>query len=238
MGLGLLISVVLLVPDVLPNSIGPRVRHNSEAYVLALLLALWIQFARPRLAGTAREMPAVAAAVVGCTALAVFLLATDFPSRFRTLNETFFAAAILIPYVQLRRPLPARLAATLAAAVFLVIVVGNRTQIVIDGAETLGVLVLAPIGFDIIDRGILDPRARTYATHRYAWYAFLIAAPIVFSLLESGLDLRGTAGEASRYAVRVAEAFLCMLALEIYFAVGLGRTGRSEQVQRSGLVTT
>jgi hypothetical protein len=29
----------------------------------------------------------------------------------------------------------------------------------------------------------------------------------------------------TRYGVRIAEAFLCMLLVELYFAVGLGRTG-------------
>jgi len=233
--LGVLFQVF---PRVLPDSVATRVNHNSEAYVLALVIALWIQFARPRLRGTIRERPVVVAAVTGCVGLAVLLLATDLPSRFRTLNEAFLAAAVLIPYVQVRRPLPPRLAAALAAAIFLVIVLGNRTQAVIDGAETLGVLVLAPLGFDIVDRGILDARARTSSSLRYAWYATLIAAPIAFSVLHYGLDLKGNAGEATRYAVRVAEAFLCMLVLEAYFAVGLGRTGSNERPETRAYAST
>ncbi|MEJ7583604.1 MAG: hypothetical protein WKF43_05820 [Acidimicrobiales bacterium] len=237
-GLAVLIAGVLfqVFAEVLPDSVATRIGHNSEAYVLALVIALWVQFARPRLAGTDREWPVVLAVSVGCVAIAAGLLATDFPSRFRTLNETFFAAAVLIPYLQRPRPLPRRLPLWLAAGVLAVIVVGNRTQVVIDLAETLGVLLLAPIGFDIVDRGILDPEADTSPTQRLGWYAVLIAAPIVFSVLQYGLDLEGTASEATRYAVRIAEAFLCMLAVELYFAVGLGRTGSGEPDRARTLV--
>lgn len=215
----------------LPAAVADRIGHNSEGVLLAVLLALWIQFARPNLSGSPREWPLTSAAASACLAMAVFLLLTDFPSRFRTLNETFLAATLLIPYVQVRRPLPSNLAIWLSIAVLVVIVFGQRTQVVTDLAETLGVLVLAPIGFDVVDRGILDPGASTSPRSRYAWYAILVVTPIAFSLLEYGVGLSGVAGEVTRYAVRIAEAFLFMLLVEIYLAVGLGRTGD----QRSGV---
>ena len=110
---------------------------------------------------------------------------------------------------------------------FAVIVVGQRTQAITDLAETLGMLMLAPIGFDVVDRGILDPKARTSTALRYGWYAFLVVAPIAFSVLEHGIGFEGAIGEATRYAVRIHEAFLFMLLVELYFAVALDETGSS-----------
>jgi hypothetical protein len=104
-------------------------------------------------------------------------------------------------------------------------VFGRRTQVVTDLAETLGALVLAPIGFDVVDRGILDPQAPTSARLRFGWYALLVVTPIAFSVLEFAVGVSGVAGEVTRYGVRIAESFLCMLLVELYFAVGLGRTG-------------
>jgi hypothetical protein len=51
-----------------------------------------------------------------------------------------------------------------------------------------------------------------------------VVTPIAFSLLEYGVGLSRVAGEVTRYAVRIAEASLFMLLVEIYLAVGLGRT--------------
>jgi len=228
-GLGLVVLGILfqLFPLFLPQSVAGRIAHNSEGMVLALLLAAWIQFARPRLEPlrSNRQWPVTLAVAAACVATAVLLLASDFPSRFRTLNETFLAAAVLIPYVQLRRPLPRWLPAALSLGVLAVMVLGLRTEIVTLGAETLGVLLLAPVGFDLVDRGILDPGARTSTRVRYAWYALLVIAPIAFSALHYGVGFDGVVGEATRYSVRIVEAFLCMLLVELYFAVALGRTG-------------
>ena len=212
---------------VLPGPIAVRVGHNSEGYLLALILAAWIQFVRPRLRASSAAWAVTLAASACCVAMAVLLLLTDYPSRFKTLNETFLAAALVIPYLQLRRPLPRYLAAGLSAAVLVGVVALNRTAAVTDLAETLGVLILVPIGFDLVDRAILDPAAVTSTRLRYGWYAFLVAAPLAFSLLEYTLDIGsdGVLGEAVRYAVRITEAFVCMLLVELWFTLGLGRTG-------------
>jgi hypothetical protein len=219
--------LVEIFPKFLPGAVADRISQNSEGFVLALIMALWIQFVRPGLSGATREWPITLAAASICLAIGVFLLVTDFPSKYRTLNETFLAAAILIPYVQIRRPLPSRQPIWLSVALLAVIVVGHRTQAITDLAETFGMLMLAPIGFDLVDRGILDPKARTSTALRYGWYAFLVVAPIAFSVLEYGIGFEGAIGEATRYAVRIYEAFLFMLLVELYFAVALGGTGSS-----------
>ena len=223
-----------LFAEVMPDRVASRIAHNSEGFVLALLLALWIEFARPRLAGTAREWPVTLAVAAGCTVLAVLLLQSDLPSRFRTLNETFLASAVVVPYLQLRRPLPARLAVAASASVLAVIVVANRTTVVVDLAEALAVLVLVPIGFDLVDRGILDPRAATSPRLRLGWYVGLVVAPIAFSVLEYQVGFSGVLGEATRYSVRVTEAFIALFLVELYLAVGLGRVGREAPARRSG----
>jgi hypothetical protein len=215
-----------LFAEVLPDRVASGIGHNSEGVVLALLLALWIELARPRLAGTNREWPVTLVVAAICTISALLLLQSDLPSRFRTLNETFLAAAVVIPYLQLRRPLPDRLAIAASAGVLAAVVVGNRTGVVIDLAEALAVLVLVPIGFDLVDRGILDPQARTSPRLRLGWYVGLVVAPIVFSVLEYQVGFDGILGEATRYSVRVAEAFIAMLLVELYLTVGLGRVGQ------------
>jgi hypothetical protein len=58
-------------------------------------------------------------------------------------------------------------------------------------------------------------------------YVGLVVAPIAFSILQYGIGFDGIVGEATRYAVRVAEAFIALLLVELYFAVGLGRVGVS-----------
>jgi hypothetical protein len=207
-------------PAFLPPAVSVRIGHNSEGFLLALLLAPWIQFARPRLAGTPREWPTTAAVALACAAVGVFLLVTDPTPRVRTLNEAFLAAAVLIPYLQLRRPLRPGHALALSVVALAVMVLGERAQTVTDLAEVLGVLALAPIGLDLVDRAVLDPAARPSPRLRYGWYAFLVVAPIVFSVLEYRV---GAGGAAVRYAVRITEAFVCLLLVELYFAVLLGR---------------
>ena len=212
-----LAGIVLGVwPAVLPHAIAARLGHNSEGFLLALLLTPWIQFARPRLAGTARQWPVTGAAAALCAATGAFLLVTHLPPVLRTLNEAFLGAALLIPYVQLRRPLPRWAPVLLAAVAVAVMVLGERTHPVTDLAEVLGVLVLAPIGLDLVDRAILDGSARPSPRLRSGWYAFLVAAPVLFSVLEYRV---GVGGGALRYAVRITEAFVCLLLVELYFAV-------------------
>jgi hypothetical protein len=203
----------------LPDAVAGRIGHNSEGLLLALIIAGWIQFVRPRLAGTDREWMVTALVAGCCLALGLFLVLTDLPSRFRTLNEPLLAAALLVPYVQLRRPLPHRLALWLAIGIFAVTVVFNRTPLITDLAEMLAALILVPLALDVVDRGILEPEVETSRGARYAWYAFLIAAPIVFSVLQYQVGFDGLFGEVLRYCVRIAEVFITLLLVELYAAV-------------------
>jgi hypothetical protein len=222
----LLVGCLLKVfPHILPKAIASRIAHNSEGYVAALALGAWIQFARPRLRRSALQWPLTLAAAVACLAVGVLLLSVHTPSQVKTLNEAFIALALLIPYVQLRRPLPTLVPLGLSAVVLVLIVVTHGARDTTLLAETLGMLLLAPITLDSIDRGILDGSARTSAAARYLWYAFLVVAPIVFSVVQYHVGDTGTVELVTRYAVRITEAFVFMLFVGLYFAVGLGRTG-------------
>jgi len=106
-----------------------------------------------------------------------------------------------------------------------VIVFGFSTELVTLTAEALAALLLAPIAFDLVERGILDPRARVVPWHRVVWYTLLVAAPLTFVALDNGAGIDGLPGEVLEYAGRTTEVFLCLLALQLYFVLGLGRTG-------------
>ncbi len=216
--------VLRLLPLVLPDLIAGRISRNSEGIVLLLILAVWIQFVRPRLAHSARRWPITAAAAGASLLVGGVLFLTDPVNEIKTLNETFLAAAVLIPYLELPRPLPRWVPVVLTFGLLVVVVAGHSNEFIVLMAEALGALILVPVGLDLIDRGILDPTARTVGWQRAAWYAFLLAGPIVFWVTDNGATVNGTAGVVLGYAGRTTEAFLCLLALELYFAVGLGRT--------------
>ncbi len=213
--------------EVLPKSLATRVGHNTEGYALVLAVAPWIQFARPRLKGTRAEWYVTALVGLAFVGLTIYLLTGGLQSRFKTLNEGTLAAALLIPYVQLRRPLPRRVAIGTAVVIAAVTLLTSKTSETTDFAETYGMLLLGVIGLDIIDRGILDPTALTSVVKRWSYYAFLVIAPVVFSIAEYGMDAGSTGpiGTPVRFLVRITEAFIFALFVQVFFAVGLGRTG-------------
>ncbi len=218
---------------VLPDLIAGRISRNSEGIVLLLILAAWIQFVRPRLAHSARRWPITAAAASACLLVGATLLLTEPANELKTLNETFLAAALLIPYLELPRPLPRWVPVVLTFGLLVVVVAGYSNEFIVLMAEALGALILVPVGLDLIDRGILDPTARTVGWQRAAWYAFLLAGPIVFWVTDNGATVNGTAGVVLGYAGRTTEAFLCLLALQLYFTVGLGRTGAASPAPKT-----
>ncbi|MFG2005618.1 hypothetical protein ACGFNU_41370 [Spirillospora sp. NPDC048911] len=223
----LLVSAVLfqVLSDILPVG-AKQVSHNTEAYTTAAILALWVQFARPRLHGSRWEWPvtwAVALCAFGVALL--FYLAEEWPTRVTTLNEAFFALAALIPYVQPRRR-HRDAALVLSGLTLALIVFGGWTAIVTDMAEALAVLLLAPLALDVFDRRVLDPAAPAARTRRIGWFAFLIVAPVVLHVLAYRIGLSGIPGDVVRYAVRFYEAFIFLLIFQLFFAVVTPRRAR------------
>ncbi len=93
-------------------------------------------------------------------------------------------------------------------------------------AEFIGFVVLIPIAFDVVDRGILDPHGSTSPLVRWAWYALLVTEMVVVSALgSSARSGDGVAAGVLDYLGRVHESVIGVLLVQIYFAVGLGRRG-------------
>jgi hypothetical protein len=227
-GLALVLALILLerLDDVLGRSLSTHIGHNSESYLAALVLGAWIQFVRPRLADTRSRW--VVAIAVGAVLLAVgiALVQTHLPSRFRTLNEAFVAVGLLVPYVQLRRPLPRALTIGVPAALVLLVLAAGDVGVIKDQAESVVMLILVPIGLDLVDRGILQSDAVTSVRTRWAWYAALVLAPILFVALRKGAHVGGWAGDRLLYSQRGLEGYILAFFLEFYFAVFLGWVGR------------
>jgi hypothetical protein len=198
------------------------VANDSEGYLLALALPAWIELVRPRLAGRRSQWPVTAlAAVAAFLAFALLYDTTSVAGTIKTLNETLFALALLVPYVQpWGRPSPGA-AAGLAAAVVAATVAFDHSTLVwlpTQLAEGVVMLVLAPIAFDVTDRGILRPDRPSPLRLRVSWWALLVAIPLGVIALDH-LSLHGVVGDAAHYVARAQEAFVGMLLIELYFAV-------------------
>ena len=215
----LALTVTGTLGDVFPRLLAKHIGEDSEGVLLALLLPLWIQYARPRLRGHPQEWPITLLAAAGLLAAGLVCYGVDaVPPRIGTLNETLLALAVLVPYVQLARPVPRALAYGLPGGVLLLVLVASGTGLVTDLAEGLGILVLAPIGLDVVDRVVLDRERREPVPQRWPWYAFLVVAPALIAL--AGRP-GGAAGTALRYAERVQESFVGVLLLEVYLVLVL-----------------
>lgn len=212
---------------VVSKHVAGQVGHNSEGYVAALVIPAWIQFVRPKLTGKSAEWIVTIIVGLAFIGLTIWMLESTWPSRFRTLNEGTLAIGLVVPYVQLRRPLPRRVAACTAAILIIGIIATFGTTFTTNMAETWGIVLFAVVGFDLIDRGILEPAATTSAVARWTWYAFLIIAPIVFSLWENkwGAGSTGPIGTPVRWIVRINESFVYAIFTEFFLAVLLGWTG-------------
>jgi hypothetical protein len=218
----ILIITKVLKEDILPGAVGRHISNDSEGYVLALLLGAWIEFCRPRLAGRRGEWAATAAAAVVMFLIFLFLYNTQsVTGTIKTLNETFFALAFLILYVQLARRPSAAVAWGSALVLLLATIVLDHTSllgIVTALAEGVVMLILAPVAFDAADRGILTPGRTRPLWARQAWWAALVVLPLVFIVVQHA-GLGGPLGAANHYATRAQEAFAGMFLLEIYFAI-------------------
>lgn len=225
---GLLALVVLIATGAMPTvkvfgvHITKQVSENSEGLVFALLLPLWVQFVRPRLEGASVQWPVTLMVSAACLATGALLYNEEGAlGGLKTLNETVLALALLLPYVQLRRPLPAGLGILAAAAVVVLVIAFSSTSVVTRLAEGVGMLVLAPLTFDVVDRALLNRSARGSTGVRVTWYSLLVLLPAAFSLLNRTVD-GGPVEDFLAYAVRTQEAFVGMLLAGLYLALAAG----------------
>lgn len=213
--------------DAMPAHLAKRIGYNSEGYLFALLLAVWIQFGLPRLRGRNRATVAIILGVM-CAATGIGLLSSSLPAPIKTLNETWVALTLIIPYVALRRPLGiwAPLSSIVVLSAVIAAVPLEPDSLVVDLAETFGFLILVPLAFDVVDRGILDPWAVTEPRARHAWYALLVAIPVTVVILGVGERTGGGLHAVLEYLGRIHESFIGTLLVVLFFAVGLGRVGQ------------
>lgn len=213
---GLSILLLLITTGVLGQLIpsqSTRISYNSEAYHFAVVLAAWVQFALPRLSGRGR-MPCALGIGAFWAIVGIGLLASDFPSRIRTLNESALALAITIPYVSMKRPLGRwhHMVTPILVVLTVWAVVWAPQSWIIDQAETFGFVTLAVLTFDVFDRTLLDPAADVNRKLRATWYTFMILEPVVVSGL--GTEVRAGGGGVAltlEYLGRIHESFVGVL---------------------------
>lgn len=219
-GIAAALALILLrVTDaVLPGHAAKYIAENTEALVYAALVGLAIDLLRPRGRGRANwaivATVAVAELVIGW--LLVQAIGTSVSPRIATLNEGFLAAAVVTPFVVLRRPV--RWAGAVGLALLTAIVVFNRTDFVTQQAESVVMVALAPLAFDVFDRLSLDPAAPATHALRAGFWVAMIAIPLFFSLLQDRAP-SGLLGEFSVFGSRVTEAFFGTLLVLSYCAL-------------------
>lgn len=235
----LVLIVTQVLPQVLPDRLATQIGHNSESFVLAIILSLQVAWLRARRKASAgfdsqhRQVTADGATmfVVALCSIVIFavgllLLGLDNP-RLKTLNEPVFAASFLFPYCALwprRRPFV--LAGVLALAFTLVF---WSTDLVQQQAECLVALILAPWGFDLLSRWILRPVARPSIVGAVAWCGFLAVAPFALMVLKSA-DLGGFLDAAVLYGARGNEAFWGLFLVQLLALVAWSpRTLRNQE---------
>lgn len=207
----------------LPPSLSHHVGNDSEGYLLALLLPAWIAWVRPRLARTRAEWP-VTLAVAGLFFVLFLALYLDagFYGKIRTLNETLFALAFLVPYVQLGRRPSTRVALLISGAVLGLALLAEATPLgtmVTVLAEGVVMLVIAPLLFDVTDRGILSPDRPSPMTWRVLGWVLLVAVPIGYIGLRHLHSSVAAIRLGADYGVRAQESFVGMFLIAMLYAV-------------------
>lgn len=228
--IGLIVLLVVIITKtmahVIPGPVGRHISQDSEGWTLALLLSLWIEFARPRLAGRRIEwVGTAAAALVMFAVLLILYNGHSIRGTVRTLNETFFALTFLIFYVQSARRPSRYVAWGCSLAVLIATLVVDHTSLMrfpTNLAEGVVMLILAPVAFDVTDRGILRPGEPSPLRLRLGWWVLLLVLPVLFILVHHA-HVGGPIGAADYYATRAQEAFMGLLLLELYFGVRRSR---------------
>jgi hypothetical protein len=224
--LGLCLLLVLICSKtwshIVPGTVGRHIANDSEGYVLALLLPAWIDFVRPRLKGRSAEWPVTVVAAAVCLGVLLLLYhSTTIISSVKTLNETFFALALLIPYVQLTRRPSVNVGIALAvASIVLLVIVEQTAWLPVSTALAEGVVMLnlAPLMFDVFDRGILQPEAPSPLRLRQAWLALMVVMVLGFIAVgHFGHHLPSAVLSVDVYGRRAQEAFVGMFLIGAYY---------------------
>lgn len=200
---------------VLPAGLASQIGHNAEGFMLVVLIAPWIAYVRAR---TTKVAPGVVVAIsVACLLIGLYLGLGSDVIPLATLDESFYGAALLVPYVWLPRPLP-RIAWILPAAAFLIPALFSQTLLGWQLAETYGFWLLVPLYLDFIDRGVLEVDQPWRLSRLVVWITILVVLPVVVSAVRVE-EPEGLVQEIFRYLSRPTEAMVAALLLTGYFSI-------------------
>lgn len=214
---------------VVPEGLGARIGHNSEALGFALLFCILVQFIRPwARSRTPRWVPTIgvfAALMTGYFVLHFLVPVTSLS----TLDEAFSGAA----YVWLYMMIPSRFRSALvsSAIVLVFIILLFDTTFVLEQAESLVPLLIAPVALDVIDRTILDPAGPDRRAVRAVWILSLAAVGLTFMLAAPWAreDLHGAFRYMIDYGQRASEAYWAWILIHLYFGYLLPPSIRREE---------
>lgn len=231
--LALLVLVTHAHEKVLPASIATQIGHNSEALLFALLVAATIHLRRTMLDHGKSPRPVLISVAVVLSISGLLLQRADtWPTSVVTLNEAMLGAGLVAAYLCLpRSPILGGLA-TLAVVIF--IISFFQTGFVLDQAESLVPLALAPLALDVFDRRILSPDLPDRPGLRVGWMTLLVLMAVVSMVAARWArgDLDGAFRLGIDYSQRAAEAYWGWLIIHAYFSYWL--PGQWLRSRRSG----
>jgi hypothetical protein len=212
-----------LLPALLPTKLAQQVGNEGEAVAFAALVAATIQWVRPWACSKPNRYLAVAPLALASVAFGIYLLNSGLPGRFATYSESFVAAGVLAFYVLIPRPF--RQALWLVPIMLAIIILGYDTTFVFKQSEDLVMIMLAPIAFDVVDRTILDPKAKERPVLRIVWCVALVLAWLVFWQVADAMrpTIEGPFENTIDYAHRANEAYWGYLIITMYFSYWLGK---------------
>jgi hypothetical protein len=213
-GLGLLVLAIMsgLLDE--PAGIGKHIIRNDEGYALALLLASWIEFVRPRLAVSPRRWYFTLTAAAVFASLG-FLIQVGTPGSVATMNETLFACSVLFCYFELARPLPTW-AWVLPALAIMVAAVAGGNNTVARQAETLAAFVLIPVALDFVDRSVLEAHQARQWKLLGPWMGFLAVAVVALHIVRPS-NPQNLVEDVLLFCSRMPEVAIAVLLLHTYF---------------------
>lgn len=211
----------------LPASLATQVGHNSESFLFAIIIAVEIQFIRPRLMASSRRWVIAGAGAIAFFAVGYYLIHSGWIPTIVTLNEPVIAGGFMLVYLMLPRPLKA--APYISLGILAFIVIFFNTGFVFDQAESLVPFLIAPLALDVFDRTILEPEHGDHPLRRAVWIVCLVAVAVAFMALAhwARQDLQGPIRLGIDYGQRAAEAYWGWILIHLYFSYWLGRTWRS-----------
>lgn len=226
----LLLIMTKHLADLLPARLASQIGHNSESLLYALLVCATIQVVRSHRPPTSRSWLVATVFAAACLALAAGLNASDLPSSVVTLNEPLVAAGLTALYVNLPRPV--RWPWAWSGVVLVLVVVFFDTQVVLDQAESLVPLMIAPIALDVVDRALLEPDQPDRPGRRLAWCGCLVGVALFAMVVASAVrpDLSGAFDYGVDYAQRAAEAYWGWLLIHVYLGFWLPWVRRGQAV--------